>query len=136
MRSCSRKRERAASMSTSSEIQSRDAGGATDYPDLLANWRQNFFGWNKARLDRSRASADWRSERATAVAIRILFGLRLQPGVILFDERSDVIGHIQHSSPLLFVKSDRETAQSVNRYAPLFANFQGHASRAQAFQPF
>jgi lysophospholipase L1-like esterase len=20
--------------------------GATDYPDLLANWRQNFFGWN------------------------------------------------------------------------------------------
>jgi lysophospholipase L1-like esterase len=22
--------------------------GATDYPDLLANWRQNFFGWNAA----------------------------------------------------------------------------------------
>jgi lysophospholipase L1-like esterase len=22
--------------------------GATDYPDLLANWRRNFFGWNAA----------------------------------------------------------------------------------------
>ena len=22
--------------------------GATDYPDLLANWNQNFFGWNAA----------------------------------------------------------------------------------------
>src|SRR6059036_2987416 len=22
--------------------------GATDYPDLLANWTQNFFGWNAA----------------------------------------------------------------------------------------
>jgi lysophospholipase L1-like esterase len=22
--------------------------GATDYPDLLANWRENFFGWNAA----------------------------------------------------------------------------------------
>jgi lysophospholipase L1-like esterase len=22
--------------------------GATDYPDLLANWKQNFFGWNAA----------------------------------------------------------------------------------------
>src|ERR1044072_8762194 len=22
--------------------------GATDYPELLANWRQNFFGWNAA----------------------------------------------------------------------------------------
>jgi lysophospholipase L1-like esterase len=24
--------------------------GATDYPDLLANWRQNFFGWNAANF--------------------------------------------------------------------------------------
>src|SRR5258708_34967597 len=24
--------------------------GATDYPDLLANWRANFFGWNSADL--------------------------------------------------------------------------------------
>ena len=22
--------------------------GATDYPDMLANWKQNFFGWNAA----------------------------------------------------------------------------------------
>ncbi len=22
--------------------------GATDYPDLLANWKRNFFGWNAA----------------------------------------------------------------------------------------
>ena len=22
--------------------------GATDYPELLANWKQNFFGWNAA----------------------------------------------------------------------------------------
>ena len=24
--------------------------GATDYPELLANWKQNFFGWNAAEL--------------------------------------------------------------------------------------
>jgi len=24
--------------------------GATDYPDLLANWTQNFFGWNAANF--------------------------------------------------------------------------------------
>src|SRR5688572_25787215 len=24
--------------------------GATDYPDLLANWRTNFFGWNAANF--------------------------------------------------------------------------------------
>jgi lysophospholipase L1-like esterase len=24
--------------------------GATDYPDLLANWKQNFFGWNAANF--------------------------------------------------------------------------------------
>src|SRR3989442_6520103 len=24
--------------------------GATDYPDFLANWRQNFFGWNAANF--------------------------------------------------------------------------------------
>ena len=24
--------------------------GATDYPELLANWRENFFGWNAGRL--------------------------------------------------------------------------------------
>ena len=24
--------------------------GATDYPELLANWRQNFFGWNAANF--------------------------------------------------------------------------------------
>ena len=24
--------------------------GATDYPDLLANWQQNFFGWNAANF--------------------------------------------------------------------------------------
>jgi lysophospholipase L1-like esterase len=24
--------------------------GATDYPDLLANWRRNFFGWNAANF--------------------------------------------------------------------------------------
>src|SRR5262249_10479422 len=24
--------------------------GATDYPELLANWRENFFGWNAANF--------------------------------------------------------------------------------------
>ncbi len=24
--------------------------GATDYPEFLANWRQNFFGWNAANF--------------------------------------------------------------------------------------
>ena len=42
------KASRAASTSTSKAIPSRGAGDATDYPELLANWKQNFFGWNAA----------------------------------------------------------------------------------------
>src|SRR5436189_2753313 len=26
----------------------RSRWGATDYPELLGNWKQNFFGWNAA----------------------------------------------------------------------------------------
>ena len=46
--SCSRKRSRAASMSTSKATPSRAAGAPPTIRTYLANWKQNFFGWNAA----------------------------------------------------------------------------------------
>ena len=45
--------------------------GATDYPELLANWKRNFFGWNAANFgwggDRTAehplAAGEWRARR-------------------------------------------------------------------------
>src|SRR5437899_10042487 len=45
--------------------------GATDYPDFLANWKQNFFGWNAANFRLGRgynpehplAAGKWRTQR-------------------------------------------------------------------------
>ncbi len=45
---CSQKRSRAASMSISKAIPSRAAGARPIIPQLLANWKKNFFGWNAA----------------------------------------------------------------------------------------
>src|SRR5262245_14665882 len=38
--------------------------GATDYPDLLANWQQNFFGWNAANFG-------WGADQAQHVLWRL-----------------------------------------------------------------
>jgi hypothetical protein len=38
--------------------------GATDYPDLLANWQQNFFGWNAANFG-------WGADQAQNVLWRL-----------------------------------------------------------------
>ena len=46
MRSSSRRRATAASTSISSAIRLRAAGARLDYPQFLANWQQNFHGWN------------------------------------------------------------------------------------------
>ena len=37
-------------MSISKAIRSSGVGARLDYPELLANWRANFFGWNAANF--------------------------------------------------------------------------------------
>ena len=46
--SCWPRRRRGASTSTSTATRSRGDGARSDYPELLANWKENFFGWNAA----------------------------------------------------------------------------------------
>ncbi len=46
--SCWRRRSNPGSTFTSKATRSREGGAPLDYPDLLANWKQNFFGWNAA----------------------------------------------------------------------------------------
>ncbi len=41
--------------------------GATDYPELLANWKQNFFGWNAANFG-------WGGDRIQNVLWRLMNG--------------------------------------------------------------
>ena len=41
--------------------------GATDYPDLLANWKQNFFGWNAADFG-------WGADSVQNILWRLEFG--------------------------------------------------------------
>jgi lysophospholipase L1-like esterase len=41
--------------------------GATDYPDLLANWKQNFFGWNAADFG-------WGADRVENILWRLEHG--------------------------------------------------------------
>jgi lysophospholipase L1-like esterase len=41
--------------------------GATDYPDLLANWKQNFFGWNAADFG-------WGADRTENILWRLEHG--------------------------------------------------------------
>ena len=41
--------------------------GATDYPDLLANWRQNFFGWNAGNFG-------WGADRTQNILWRLEHG--------------------------------------------------------------
>ena len=45
---CWPKPNRGASTSTSKAIRSRAGGERLDYPELLQNWKANFFGWNAA----------------------------------------------------------------------------------------
>ena len=41
--------------------------GATDYPELLANWRQNFYGWNAGNFG-------WGADRTQNILWRLLNG--------------------------------------------------------------
>ena len=41
--------------------------GATDYPELLANWRQNFFGWNAGNFG-------WGADRTEHILWRLANG--------------------------------------------------------------
>src|SRR5512145_456310 len=41
--------------------------GATDYPELLANWNQNFFGWNAANFG-------WGADRTQNILWRLEHG--------------------------------------------------------------
>src|ERR1041384_2425639 len=61
-------------------------------------------------------------------------GLRLQVGVVVADERADVVGHVEQLRPLLLVEGHREASEAVDRDAALLADLQRDALRGRALQ--
>lgn len=62
--------------------------GATDYPELLANWRENFFGWNAADFG-------WGADRIENILWRLQNGELdgLHPKVIVLQAGTNNIGN-------------------------------------------
>ncbi len=63
--------------------------GATDYPELLANWRQNFFGWNAADFG-------WGADRTENILWRLENG---ELDGVNPEGHRDPRGHEQHRIP-------------------------------------
>jgi len=61
--------------------------GATDYPDLLANWRRNFFGWNAGNFG-------WGADRTQHILWRLEHGELdgVNPKVIVIQAGTNNIG--------------------------------------------
>jgi lysophospholipase L1-like esterase len=61
--------------------------GATDYPDFLANWKQNFFGWNAANFG-------WGADRVEHMLWRIENGELddVNPKIIVIDAGTNNVG--------------------------------------------
>ena len=61
--------------------------GATDYPELLANWRQNFFGWNAGNFG-------WGADRTENILWRLENGELdgVNPKVIVIQAGTNNIG--------------------------------------------
>ena len=67
--------------------------GATDYPDLLANWRQNFFGWNAGNFG-------WGADRTQHILWRLEHGELdgVNPRVIVIQAGTNNIGAQPHGA--------------------------------------
>ena len=62
--------------------------GATDYPELLANWTRNFFGWNAANFG-------WGADRTQNILWRLLNGELddVQPKVVVLLAGTNNVGN-------------------------------------------
>ncbi|HEU0005881.1 MAG TPA: GDSL-type esterase/lipase family protein, partial [Terriglobia bacterium] len=62
--------------------------GATDYPELLANWKQNFFGWNAANFG-------WGADRTQNILWRLMNGEldNVNPKVVVLQAGTNNIGN-------------------------------------------
>ena len=78
--------------------------GATDYPELLANWRQNFFGWNAANFG-------WGADRVENILWRIENGELdgVNPKVIVLLAGTNNVGNTTPAS------GDEEKVAGITR---------------------
>jgi lysophospholipase L1-like esterase len=78
--------------------------GATDYPELLANWRKNFFGWNAANFG-------WGADTIQNILWRLENGELdgVHPKVIVLLGGTNDIGRATHPG------TDEERAEDISR---------------------
>src|SRR3954453_16575842 len=80
-----------------------------------------------AGADRNACTAAWKEQL-------VRFGFEFR--VVIFDERPDIVSHIEEPSPLLLVKRDGKASESIDGHAALFADLQRYAPRRAILEPF
>jgi lysophospholipase L1-like esterase len=85
--------------------------GATDYPELLANWKLNFFGWNAADFG-------WGADKIENILWRLENGELdgVNPKVIVLLAGTNNVGN--HDPPVAITKGLEAVLQLMQRKAP------------------
>lgn len=96
--------------------------GATDYPELLANWKANFFGWNAADFG-------WGADRIENMLWRIDNGELdgLDPKVIVILGGTNNVGNVAAPTPAL---TDQKVADISRGVRALIARCRAKAPHA------
>src|SRR5713101_418330 len=71
---------------------------------------------------------------AASHAIRSRLWLGLQLGIVVLQERPNLVRHVEKLRPLLLVERDRKTTQPVDRDASLLAHLHGDGPAGARFQ--
>jgi lysophospholipase L1-like esterase len=85
--------------------------GATDYPELLANWKQNFFGWNAANFG-------WGGDRTQNILWRLNHGEldNVHPKVVVLLAGTNNID--SHTTAAEITKGIQAIIETIRNKAP------------------